>query len=117
MKDFLTSYAKYNSSLDKQDENTVKNAFIEAIDRVYRAIGPKAFRMTNALNAAVFESIMVGLSCRISGGAPIDSHGIAMAYHALMVDYDYLQAVSKATAREDQVKTRLEAAIRAFGAV
>lgn len=117
MKDFLTLYAKSNVALDKQDEATVRSAFTQTVDLVHAALGPKAFRITNALNAAVFDSVMVGISYRIAAGGDIDKAKLAVAYKELLNEAEYYQAVSKATAREDQVQARLNIAIKTFGAV
>lgn len=114
MKDYLTEYAKYNSSLDKQDSVLVRNSFVNTIDIIHAAIGGKAFRIKNALNAAVFDSIMVGVSHRISSGSEIEPARLAAVYKKLLTEPAYFSAVSKATAREDQVEARVTAAINAF---
>jgi len=116
MKDFLTSYAQYNQNLDKQSADEIEKAFTRTIELLVNVVDGKPFRIKTALNAAVFDSIMTGLSKRLA----IDDHAsherVKEAYKALLASPAYLQAVSKATAREDQVTERLKLAINAFAA-
>lgn len=114
MTQFLTRYAQTNGQLEKQDQETITMAFASAIDLVYKTIGTHAFRLKTALNAAVFDSVMVGLSKRLSQKPPIDEGRIAAAYKILLSNEKFLAAVSKATAREDQVRSRLDLATDAF---
>lgn len=117
MKDFLTQYAKYNLALDKQDEFLIRDAFTKTIELMHSAVGDKAFRLKTALNAAVFDSVMVGLSHRLVSNPNVDPRRLKGAYEQLLLDEVYSNAVSKATAREDQVQARLNAAIKAFEGV
>jgi hypothetical protein len=94
----------------------LKNAFIKTIDIVESNI-PRAFRLVRALNAAVFDSAMVGLARRLADGGPIDKAHIRPAYDKLLADPDYRQACERSTADEENVKRRLGKAIAAFMAV
>jgi hypothetical protein len=114
MKDFLTSYAQYNKDLMKEGEERIADAFVGAMDLIAAAIGPKPFRLTNALNAAVFDSVMYGVAKRIEVGGSIDLEKVRHAYDSLLHHDEYLAAVGKATAREDQVFERLKLAELAF---
>ncbi|WP_083280350.1 DUF262 domain-containing protein [Pseudomonas citronellolis] len=114
MKDFLTSYAIYNQNLEHDSEIDIEKAFTGAITTITKAIGTKPFRLTNALNAAVFDSIMVGVAKRLKDGRPIDELKIKSAYEDLLMNEKYLSSVARATAREDQVAERLSLAEEAF---
>jgi len=117
MKDFLTAYAQHNKDLSQESANDIVHAFRGTIHKIVQAVGSKPFRLKNALNAAVFDSVMVGLARRLATGVPADVGKIGEAYFRLLSDTDYLYAVSKATAREDQVASRLKLATAAFAAV
>ncbi|WP_355605916.1 DUF262 domain-containing protein [Xanthomonas cannabis] len=114
MKDFLTNYAIYNQDLTNNSAAEISSAFESAIDIIVKAVGPKPFRLTTALNAAVFDSVMVGIAKRLADGTPGDPQKLKSSYETLIKDKDYVNAVSKATAREDQVEARVKLAEAAF---
>ena len=93
-----------------------RDVFIRSIDVVASSI-PRAFRLERALNAAVFDSVMVGLAKRITTNRALDGARVLPAYNALLADAEYRQACERATANEENVRTRLDAAIAAFAAV
>lgn len=117
MKDFLTRYAKSNAKLDNDCEATMRAAFVQTIELLHATVGEKVFRVTNALNAAIFDSVMVGVSRRIAKGGEIDKLKMKIAYENLLKDATYTSAIEKATAREGQVESRLKAATAAFAEV
>lgn len=117
MKDFLTTYAQLNAALARQSEEVVRKAFVETTELVQAALGKQAFRLKTALNAAVFDSVMVGISERLSIGKAIDHGELKAAYINLLGQPAYSAAVAKATAREDQVSARMKAAQAAFTAI
>jgi hypothetical protein len=118
MKDFLTNYAKYNQNLEHNTAESIENAFTGGIMAIASAVGDKPFRISKALNAAIFDSVMVGIARRLATGSPtVDPKKVANAYHVLLEDSGYKYAVGKATAREDQVKTRVTLATEAFKGV
>ncbi|ORC48831.1 hypothetical protein B2G74_12035 [Burkholderia sp. A27] len=117
MKDFLTSYALHNQNLEHESGLDIEKAFTDTINVITEAVGPKPFRITNALNAAVFDSVLVGLAKRLKAGTPVDLEKVKTAYDSLLKNDGYLSSVGKATAREDQVTSRLTLAEDAFKAV
>jgi len=116
MKDFLTKYAQHNAQLEAQSEATVRDAFIRTTELIADTLGKKAFRIKTAFNAAVFDSVMVGLSKRLSSENPLSHAGVQSSYHELLKKATYKAAVEKATAREDQVAVRMKLATEAFAA-
>ncbi|WP_298928202.1 DUF262 domain-containing protein [uncultured Ramlibacter sp.] len=116
MKDYLTSFAQKNREPGGIGADKMKAAFSSTVDLVFAAIGKDAFRIGRALNAAVFDSVMIGVSERIDAGPALTSVALKAAYEKLLTDKEYLAAVGKATAREDQVAARLTKARNAFAA-
>lgn len=114
MKDFLTGYAQSNAKLGIHSKELIENSFFQTIEFINDALGKKAFRLGKAFNVAVFESVMVGLSKRLTSGNDISPEAFLEAYAILLANSDYVAAVSKATAREDQVANRLRLATEAF---
>lgn len=118
MKDFLTSFAQKYSALDQKTGEDFTKSFVGAIGLAHEIAGKKAFKLTNALNAAVFDSVMVGLASRLDKGDPLpDVEALKGAYETLLQDAKYIASVSKATAREDQVAERIGLAVAAFDGV
>jgi Protein of unknown function DUF262 len=116
MKDFLTKFAQTHRAPDVQKSEEMKIAFTKSVAVVQGALGKRAFRLGSALNAAVFDSVLVGVSERMDSGAELSKEQFKQAYDSLLVNKDYLGAVGKATAREDQVATRLRISRVAFAA-
>ena len=116
MKDFLTSYAQYNRDLSKQSEEEIETSFNKTIDLMVSAVGKKVFRLKSALNAAMFDSMMVEMS-KVVATRKVDPTKVKVAYDELLTNTAYLAAIGKATAREDQVKERMRLASEAFASV
>lgn len=114
MKSFLNRFmGKYRKlSQDKIDEFT--RVFRKTIDVVNRSIGKQAFKPRKALNAAVFDAVMVGIARRLERGPIRDLEQIREAYENLLEDADFLKSVETGTADEQAVRVRLEKATGAF---
>lgn len=90
--------------------------FKETIDKVNSAIGPRAFRLVRALNAAAFDAVMVGLARRLKNHTPPLDEAVAAAYDTLTADDAFRQACERSTADEENVRKRLTLATAAFAA-
>jgi hypothetical protein len=110
---FATTYAQAESSF----LDNCQSLFTTTIDVVMKGVGKKAFRIGHALNAAVFDSVMVGLARRIRAGRSVDAAQFAKAYEKLLSDKDYAQAVSRSTADEAFVSLRLTKATTQFASL
>src|SRR5580658_667453 len=65
MVNFLNSYMGKNKDLSDQDAAAMTSSFCGAVDLLLESIGKRAFRPVRALNAAVFDSVMVGTAKRL----------------------------------------------------
>lgn len=61
MKDFLDDFMADYRHLDADKKHEFSEAFSRTIGVARRAIGDHAFRPENLINAAVFDSVMLGL--------------------------------------------------------
>jgi hypothetical protein len=114
MREFLNEFAA-DDTIAKKELSGLRKIFEEAIGLVKECYGNKAFRPSRALNAAVFEAVMVGLAERLSSSkAAIDEKKFMNAYDKLLRDKGFLKACERATAREDTLKDRQKLAIAAF---
>lgn len=94
-----------------------RKAFTETVAAFNAALGGKAFR-TGAgkqLNAAVFDSMAVGLARHIKNGARPKAAALINAHNTLLRDDAYLASVSGGTAHAASVKMRMHKAVQAFG--
>lgn len=117
MKGFLNKYMAANRHLERQNEQVLSEIFERTITLVHQALGKRAFRIKTALNAAVFDSVMVGIAKRLERGEVSDLDALRQAYNALMEDAIYVDRVSRATADEEYVRTRLDLARQIFSNV
>jgi hypothetical protein len=102
------------NSVGENELQSIRNVFEKTISLVNATIGDRAFRLVRALNAAVFESVMVGLAHRLGKQGVPDNAKILAAYDILLADDNYRQACSTSTALEENVKSRLTLATEAF---
>jgi len=114
MKGFITKFAKAHKNADSQFISSCRQVFVKTIDLILKSIGPKAFRPTRALNAAVFDSVMIGLAHRLVHGEIHDLPRLQLAYEELLKDKDYLDSISRSTADEERVKERMNIAAAYF---
>ena len=114
MKEFLNRYMAANRYLEKQSAQVLSVIFERTVGTVLRALGDKAFRPKTALNAAVVDSIMVGVASAFADKATISDVGLKVAYNSLLANSDYLEATGRSTADEEYVKLRINLAKEAF---
>ena len=117
MEEFLNKFASEHRNADDSFLRDCRSLFTETIDIVWNGVGRKAFRLGRALNAAVFDSVMVGLARRLRRLGSVDPESFAHAYETLLSDPEYVQAVSRSTADEAFVFLRLDKAIASFAEI
>ncbi|HTT84531.1 MAG TPA: DUF262 domain-containing protein [Rhizomicrobium sp.] len=115
MNKFLNDFSDKMNKASPVDLSRLESIFVEATNVVSESI-PRAFRLVRALNAAVFDSVMVGIAKRIAEKRPIENARILDAYNRLLENPEYRQACERATATEENVRKRLTAATAAFAA-
>jgi len=114
MKEFLNDSTEKLILRGQNRVDELKTLFIETIDFILASLGDKAFRIERAINAAVYDSIMVGTAKRLQAGSnPIHS-GFINAYAEILKFDDYLDLISQSTSDESNVSKRLELTTSAF---
>lgn len=109
----------YSAKMNKASSDTLADhgrLFNDTIRNIRSALNGRAFRPARSLNAAVFDSVMVGVADRLSKGS-LSPLRLASAYEALLASDGYKKGWVRATADEETVRTRMEAAIEAFSAI
>ena len=115
MKDFLNDYASANREFQLRSKEEMESIFKNTITTVRQSLGPKAFRLQNAINVAVMDSMLVGIASRINSRGPIrDLEGVARKYKDLIEDKGFYQTVESNTTDEKSVAARLEATKQAM---
>jgi hypothetical protein len=115
MKDFLNRYMAANRHLSKQGEDELTRIFVNTAETIHSCIGPRAFRPKRSINAAVVDSLMVGVAKRILTKGEIKNRSdVSASYETLIQKNDYMSAVETGTSQEANVSTRLELAQKAF---
>ena len=118
MKDFLNRYTGVNRNLGLHDEATLRGTFEKTISVVRRGLGQKAFRLKTAVNAAVLDAVMVGVSSRLAEGSDLtDFAALKAAYDSLLANDTFRTATGRATADEEYVRKRIDLALAAMGSV
>lgn len=117
MKEFLNKYmGKYrNLSDDLQDEVGLR--FTSAIATIHATLGNQAFKPRRALNAAIFDAVMVGVAKRLEQGPIKDTKGLRGAYEILLATDEFKAMTESRTTDEPIVKGRVSAAIAAFAGI
>lgn len=114
LKGFLNDYMGRNRSLAQQSADELRVAFVPTIDLVRAAIGADAFRPRRALNAAVFDAVMVGLAARLSDGTRPPADAVSRSYSMLLQSADFIAATETGTNAPLSVRRRLDLAVEAF---
>ena len=114
---FLNSYMGRNKELSDSDSAAMSGSFRSAVDLIRQSVGGHAFRPVRALNAAVFDSVMVGTAKRLQVGPVTDTQAFRDAYGVLLNNQYYLDVCGRGTASGERVRTRLELAKTAFASV
>jgi Protein of unknown function DUF262 len=114
MKEFLNRFFVSHRQIEPSAATEMRNSFLGALGVVWQSAGKTAFRPSGAFNAAVFDSVMVGVARRLRVGPVSDNAGFETALQQLLSDPGYRDATSRATADVDTVAKRLRLATQAF---
>lgn len=117
MKVFLNRYMAQNVDLKKNPAADLKSIFGGTVQAIHHCLGIRAFRLRNAVNAALVDSLMVAFANRLLKGPINDVKSAKAAYEGLLKDREFISAATRATADEANVKARMRIALQAFDTV
>ncbi len=113
LKRFLNEFAGANRDLSGLDTDALTAGFNKACDCLLDGPGQSAFRFAGRqVNVALTEAVMVALLRRLEAGDPPESAALTRALGALLKDASFVEAITRATADDERVKTRLARATR-----
>lgn len=116
MKGFLNNFMGTNRHLKIYTGEKITKVFSDTIQTAYECLGKKAFKPKIRLNAAVFDSVMVGIAHRLNQAPINDKQSVKSNYEALLENQDFLEVTinTARTTEKSTVESRLEQAINAF---
>ena len=94
-----------------------RELFEETISAAHSALGKRAFRIEKALNAAVFDSVMVGIAELMQKMPVPDSKNIQEVCSRLLDNQRYSELVSSSTADEKNVEDRINVSVKMFAEI
>ncbi|MDJ0677821.1 MAG: DUF262 domain-containing protein [Calothrix sp. MO_167.B42] len=110
MKEFLNRFSQKHRHADTNFLKLCRKLFTSTIDIVFESIGQKAFRPIRAINAAVFDSVMVAIARRRENKPNSDFTELKQAYDELLKDPEYTTLLSSDTSDEQKVENRFKKA-------
>jgi hypothetical protein len=117
LKRFLNDFVRDHRDGSGLDAGHLRTVFGQSCALLAEHVGPKVFKATGQLNAALVDSVLVGVARRIDAGPINDPRSLAAAFDGLTADADFIGAIGKATADEDRVALRMRKATAAFASV
>ena len=115
MKEFLDRHISKNRHLQLHSANQLTQVFTNAIELIHAYLGDKPFRPKRQLNAAVLDSVMVGVAKRLEKGGICDRDGFRKQYQSLLENEDFsVITTAGGTGHEANVKKRIKMATDTF---
>ena len=115
MKDFLNTFMYQNRNLKPCPKDEIRPLFENTVRTILNKIGPKAFKPTRAVNAAVLDSLMIGIARRLEAGS-IEAD-IRPKYDDLLGMEAFQSSTAARTSTAENVRTRIQLATEAFSDV
>jgi hypothetical protein len=120
LKKYLNEFAASHRNLSGFPVDVVEERFKATAALLNHARGPgqEALRSgSRQVNAALAEAVFVGLARRLDAGTTPDPAAVKVATNELRASPDLENAISRATADEEAVRTRLALSTRTFAAI
>jgi hypothetical protein len=115
MAEFLNEFTMRHRDPGPQFFARFGSLFRRTMTALYEAIGPNAFRPERNFNAAVFDSVSVGLARQLAKAKrPPSREAISKSYKSFLSKKEYVEAISRSTADQTFVARRLDIATEAF---
>ncbi|MCY3863878.1 MAG: DUF262 domain-containing protein [Chloroflexi bacterium] len=115
MKAFLNAHMKGNQDLEEHSAAEIRKLFHSTVSTILAKLGPDAFKPERALNAALFDALMVGIARRLESGSI--TSGIQSEYDELLKNEKFRDSIFAGTSQAENVRTRMDLATKAFAFV
>ena len=117
MREFLDEFLDDNRDFELFGQAALSKEFSDTIATAHATFGDKAFRVGQSLNAAIYDSVLVGLAKRLAVGPIKDNKVLEHAYLELFKNKEYEVAFIRATSDDENVRNRLRITTDAFAVV
>lgn len=116
MKGFLNNFMGSNRHFGQQNKMEITHIFVDTIETAHKILGRQAFKPKKQINAAVFDSMMVGLARRLKQGIIENEESLQANYQDLLNSPKFLEVTvnTSRTTEKSIVQSRLEQAIKSF---
>jgi Protein of unknown function DUF262 len=117
LKKYLNDFAAAHRNMKELAAPTISSRFAQSVALLNADRGPgrDAFRSgSGQVNAALTEAVLVGMFRRLDEGTTPQPDAVGRATRDLLEDDSFVSAISRATADEDAVRTRIAIATRTF---
>lgn len=116
MKKFLTDFMTSNRDASAVERERRLEEWKALMESLKESLGSRPFRPSGrALNAAFYDSFTVALAKQINAGTKPAAADVLKAYDKLMVNDDFMKAISSSTADDENVRERFKLALASFG--
>ncbi len=115
MKRFLNEFMNEHRCLHAGPAEQFRPVFERTVQTISEKIGDRAFIPTRAVNAALCDSLMIGIAKRLESGA-IESD-IKKCYESLRDNDEFRDLIADTTSAPDRVRQRIQIAIDTFANV
>lgn len=118
LKTFLNNFVAEYRDLQRLNYEDLETSFRRASELIASAEGRSAVRyLSSQVNAALTEALFVGLMRRLDFQQGIAADDVMRAINDIQNNRELQVAISRATANEESVKTRLEVATKRFATI
>jgi hypothetical protein len=116
MSEFINRFVAAHMNPDENFLRECEDIFTRTIHLVVQSLGAHAFRLNKALNAGIFDSVMVGLAKRLKIDRRVNRERVQTAYRELLESLQFQEAIKPPLSNRN-VKLRLELATMAFAKI
>jgi uncharacterized protein with ParB-like and HNH nuclease domain len=114
---FLNKFMGSNKELIKYSKEQLGDLFNSMIEFIYDTLDVDAFVLSRGINAALFDSISIGVAKRLNRGNIENLDLFKEKYKSLILNASFREACGSNTSDEKAVKTRIDTAVEAFNGV
>src|SRR5690554_6729328 len=115
LKTFLNSFMKKNKNFEIYSKDELTTLFEKTIKFIIENLGNNSFKNGTRVNAALFDSVMIGVAKRIFNKAEeLNGELFKVKYVELLEDQDFISYTQSNTSNEASLKGRIELAIEKF---
>lgn len=117
MKEFLNKFMGRNRFLKLYSELKLRGIFEPTAKSIQENFGVDSFRRAGVFNAAIYDSVMIGVARRLERGPIKNPVEMKKRHASLLIDKEFEVLTSKSTADKEIVKARLALATKSFADV